>query len=152
MSDVNRSRTAGMEQGAVPGIQHPGDVPRPDEPLADLLRTATSDLSTLFHQELELAKVEIKQDARQAGKIGGMFGAAAVTGHLALLFLSFALAWLLDQAMPRALAFLIVGVLYGIVAAVLFLRGRDEAKRFNPKPEQTMETLKEDVQWAKRSS
>lgn len=151
MSDVNRPAT-GIDRGPVTGAHQPGDVPRPDEPLGELLRTVTSDLSTLFRQELALAKVEIKEDARQAGKIGGMFGAGAVSALMALLFLSFALAWLLDQAMPRALAFLIVGVVYAVVAAVLFLRGRDQAKQFDPTPEQTIETLKEDVQWAKRNS
>lgn len=151
MSDVNRPAT-GIDRGPVTGAHQPADVPRPDEPLGELLRTVTSDLSTLFRQELALAKVEIKEDARQAGKIGGMFGAGAVGALMALLFLSFALAWLLDQVMPRALAFLIVGVVYAVVAAVLFLRGRDQTKQFDPTPEQTIETLKEDVQWAKRNS
>ena len=112
MTDVERTPTA----------------PRSDEPLGELLKTATSDLSTLFHQELELAKVEMKADIRQAGQIGGMFGAGAVCGYLALLFASFALAWLLDFAIPLPLAFLIVGVLYAIAAAVLILQGRNRAK------------------------
>jgi len=124
--------------------------PQPGEPLNELLQTATADLATLFRQELELAKVEIKEDVRQAGKVGGMFGAGAISGHLALLFASFALAWLLDEIMHPALAFLIVGVIYAIVATVLFLRGREEAKHLRPVPEQTVETLKEDVQWAKQ--
>jgi len=124
--------------------------PGPDEPLTELLQTATGDLATLFRQELELAKVEIKEDVRQAGRVGGMFGAGAISAHLALLFVSFALAWLLDEIMHPAFAFLIVGVLYAIVATVLFLRGRDEAKRLTPVAQQTVETLKEDVQWAKQ--
>jgi len=119
------------------------------EPLSELLRTATSDLSTLFHQELELAKVEMKEEIRQVGKVGGIFGAGAICGYLALLFISFALSWLLDDVMSRPLAFLIVGVLYGIAAAVLLLQGRTRAKQLNPTPEQTIETLKEDAQWAK---
>ena len=128
------------------------DRPDASDPLSELLRTATSDMSTLFRQELELAKVEIKEDARRAGKVGGMFGAGAVTALFALLFLSFALAWLLDQFMPRALAFLIVGVIYGIAAAVLFLRGKEQAKHLSPPAPQTVETLKEDVQWAKQQT
>ena len=87
-------------------------APRSDEPLGDLLRTATGDLSTLFRQELELAKVEMKEDIRQAGQVGGMFGAGGVCGYFALLFVSFAVAWLLDDVMPRPLAFLIVAVPY----------------------------------------
>jgi len=117
--------------------------------LSELLRVATSDLSTLFHQELELAKVEMKEEVRQVGKLGGIFGAGAICGYLALLFASFALSWLLDDVMPRPLAFLIVGVLYGIAAGVLLMQGRNRAKQLNPTPEQTIETLKEDAQWAK---
>src|SRR5215213_4233898 len=112
-------------------------APRSEEPLSELLRTATSDLSTLFHQELELAKVEMKEDIRQAAKVGGMFGAGAVSGYLALLFASFALAWLLDDVMARALAFVIVGALYGVVAAILVVRGRRRARDLNPAPQQT---------------
>jgi hypothetical protein len=124
-------------------------APQSEEPFSELLRSATSDLSTLFHQELELAKVEMKEEIRQVGKVGGIFGAGAICGYLALLFASFALSWLLDDVMPRPLAFLIVGVLYGIAAAVLLLQGRTRGKQLNPTPEQTIETLKEDAQWAK---
>ena len=68
---------------------------------------------------------------------------------MTLLFLSLALAWLLDQAMDTALAFAIVGVLWAIIGAVLALRGKNEMKNVKPLPE-TVETLKEDVQWAKQ--
>jgi hypothetical protein len=78
-----------------------------------------------------------------------MLGAGAFSAYLALLFVSFALAWLLDAVMPTALAFLLVAVVYGIAAAVLLPRGRDRLKAVHPIPEQTADTLKEDVQWAK---
>ena len=112
-------------------VQRPQSTPGAEEPLSELLRTATADLSTLFHQELELAKVEMKDDLRQAGKVGGMFGAGAVCGYLALLFASFALAWLLDDVMPRPLAFVLVGVVYTVVALLsrTLLRSRPGAAR-----------------------
>jgi len=91
-----------------------------------------------------------------AGTVGvtavGMFGAGAVCGYFALLFVSFTVAWLLDAAMPRPLAFLIVAVPYAIAAAVLLAQGRRRATELNPVPEQTIETLKEDAQWAKHPS
>jgi uncharacterized membrane protein YqjE len=102
-----------------------------------------------MRKEVELAKVEIKEEAGQAAKAGGMLGAGALTAYLALLFSSLALAWLLDQWIPRALAFLIVGIVYGIAAAVLLSQGKNRLKAVRPVPEQTVETLKEDVQWAK---
>lgn len=128
----------------------PSSGPRPEDPLGELLRTATDDLATLFRSEIELAKLEMKEDVREAGKLGGIFGAGAICAYFALLLASFAVVWLLEEVMHIALAFLIVAVVYGIAAAVLFVRGRSRATNFNPAPEQTIQTLKEDVQWAKQ--
>ena len=122
---------------------------QPDKSLSELFSTMTSDLSTLMRKEVELAKVETKEEVSRAGKAGGMLGGGAFAGYFALLFLSFALAWLLDEWMHTALAFLIVGLLYAVVAAVLVVRGRARLQSVNPVPQQTVETLKEDVQWAK---
>ncbi|MCI3949544.1 MAG: phage holin family protein [Acidimicrobiales bacterium] len=136
-------------------IDQPPDAALPTEPkapeksLGQLFSELTSDLSTLMRKEVELAKVETKQEVSRAGKAGGMLGGGAFAGYFALLFLSFALAWLLDEWMHTALAFLIVGLLYGVVAAVLVVRGRARLQSVNPVPTQTVETLKEDVQWAK---
>jgi uncharacterized membrane protein YqjE len=122
---------------------------QPDKSLGELFTSMTADLSTLMRKEVELAKVEVKEEASQAAKAGAMLGAGAFSAYLALLFVSFALAWLLDAVMPTALAFLLVAVVYGIAAAVLLPRGRDRLKAVHPIPEQTADTLKEDVQWAK---
>ena len=136
-------------------IDQPPDAALPTEPkapeksLGQLFSELTSDLSTLMRKEVELAKVETKQEVSRAGKAGGMLGGGAFAGYFALLFLSFALAWLLDEWMHTALAFLIVGLLYAVVAAVLVVRGRARMQNVNPVPQQTVETLKEDVQWAK---
>jgi hypothetical protein len=51
--------------------------------------------------------------------------------------------------MPDGLAYLLVGLVYAGVAAVLFMQGRKRAAELNPVPEQTVETLKEDVAWAR---
>ena len=118
-----------------------------DASLGDLFGRMTNDVSTLIRKEMELARVELKEEAKTAGKAGGMLGAAGVTGHLAVLLLSFALAWGLAEVMPTGFAFLIVGALWAIVALVLFTNGRKRMKQVNPVPEQTVETLKEDAQW-----
>lgn len=120
-----------------------------DRPLGQLLSDMTSELGTLVRQEIQLAKVETKEELARAGKAAGSLAGAAIAAHMALLFVSLALAWLLDQAMNRALAFAIVGVVYVIGAAVLAAAGRRQAKLINPVPQQTVATLKEDVQWAK---
>ena len=115
--------------------------------LGDLFGRMTTDVSTLIRKEMELARVEMKEEAITAGKAGGMLGVAGVAGFLAVLLLSFALAWGLAEIMPEGFAFLIVGVLWAIVAAVLASMGRKKMKQVNPVPEQTVETLKEDAQW-----
>lgn len=120
-----------------------------DKSLGELVAQMTSELGVLMRKEVELAKVEVKDDVRRAGKAGGIIGAGAVTGYLAVLFASLALAWLLDSVMPAALAFLLVAVLHGTAAAIFITRGREQIKQVNPVPEQTVETLKEDVEWAR---
>jgi hypothetical protein len=133
---------------AAPGRVAQGvDVGEPT--LGELVSAMTSDLSLLVRKEMELAKVEIKEEVSTAGKAAGAFGGTAVAGYMALLFLSFALALGLSALMPDGLAFLLVGLLYGAVAGVLFVQARDRAKQIDPVPQQTVETIKEDVAWAK---
>jgi len=109
----------------------------------------TTDVSTLFRKEVELAKVELREEAKRAGRGAGMFAGAGLAGWMAILFVSFALAWLLDQAMNTALAFLIVGVIWAIAALILMSKGKKDIKKVEPLP-QTVATLKEDVTWAKQ--
>jgi len=121
---------------------------RPDMSLGELFSEMTGELSTLFRKEVELAKVEGREEVKRAGAAAGMFAGAGVAGWLTILFASFALAWLIDQALNTALSFLIVAVLWGIVALVLLSSAKKKAKQMQGLP-QTTETLKEDVQWAK---
>ena len=103
-----------------------------------------------MRQEIELAKSEVSEKGRKAGQGAGMFGGAGVAGLLALGALTACLIAALDLAMPTWLAALIVTVIWGAVAGVLALTGRERVREAAPAaPEQTVETLKEDVQWAK---
>jgi len=117
--------------------------------VGELIGNISNDLSTLFRQEVELAKVELKEEATKAGKAAGMLGAAGYAGHLAVLLLSFALVFALGNVMDWGWAALIVGAIWGIVAAVLFVNGRKKMKTVDPVPRRTTETLKEDAQWLK---
>ncbi|MBA3287150.1 MAG: phage holin family protein [Acidimicrobiia bacterium] len=121
---------------------------RPDASLGELFSAMTSELGTLFRQEVELAKTEVKAEAKKAGQAGAMFAAAGVGALLALTFLSAGLAWLLDQTMNTALAFTLVGVLWVVVAAVLVTVGRKRLAQIETLPE-TKQSIKEDVEWAK---
>lgn len=120
---------------------------QPERTLPELLSDMTQDVSNLVRKELELAREEVKAEVQHAGDAAKFLGAAGFLAYLAVLMLVFAAAWALDAILPTGLAFLIVGIVLGIVAAVLGLRGRDRLKTIEPKPEQTIETLKEDAQW-----
>lgn len=100
---------------------------------------------------MELAKVEIKEEVTKAGKGAGMLTGAAFAGYLTLTLLSFAAAWGLAEVMPEGVAFLIVGVVWAAVTAVLALRGKKELEQVKPVP-QTKETIQEDMQWAKQQT
>ena len=130
-------------------------TPPPDvegQSVGDLLGRVTTDLSTLMRKEVELAKVEIKEEATKAGKASGMLAGAGAVGYLVLVFLALTLMFALDAAMPIGWAALITAAVLGVVAALLFVLGRKRLQQVNPRPEQTVETLKEDIQWAKNRS
>jgi uncharacterized membrane protein YqjE len=121
-----------------------------DQPIGELLKQLASETSTLVHQELELAKAEMLEKGRKAGAGFGMIGAAGAVALLALGALTAFLILALDGVMPNWLAALIVGIVYAAIAAVLYLLGKDRVEDAgSPAPRQTIETLKEDVTWAK---
>jgi uncharacterized membrane protein YqjE len=121
-----------------------------DRPVGELLKQLANETTTLVRQELELAKAEMREKATKARAGFGMWGAAGVTSLLALGSLTAFLILALDGAMPNWLAALIVGLAYAAIAGVLYLRGKRRVEEVgSPVPEQTVETLKEDVQWAK---
>jgi hypothetical protein len=113
--------------------------------------SATRDLSSLVHKEVELAKVEIKKDVAAAGKGAGLFGGAGLTGLFALLFLSAAAAYGIGALIGFGWGLLIVGLLYLVAAAVLGLSGKKKISQVGP-PERTIETVKEDIAVVKSSA
>jgi hypothetical protein len=121
-----------------------------EQSIGELLKRLSEETSTLVRQELELAKAEATQKGKEAGVGAGLFGGAGIAGLLALGALTAAIILALDLAMAGWLAALIVAVVYGAIAGVLAMRGRDRFKQASPPvPEQTIETVKEDARWAK---
>jgi uncharacterized membrane protein YqjE len=130
------------------------DLPRSDDlrdrSLGELLKQLSEQTTQLVHQELELAKAELTQKGKQAGMGAGMFGGAGAIGLAALGALTACFILALNAVMPAWLAALIVAVVYGIIAFVLVKQGQAKMKAAGPPvPAQTIETVKEDVQWAK---
>ncbi len=121
-----------------------------ERPIGELLKQLSQETTTLVKQELDLAKAEVAQKGQQAGKGAGMFGGAGVMGFLALAALTAALIMAVDKAVPNWAAALIVAAVYAAIAGVLAMQGRNKVKEATPPvPEQAVESVKEDAQWAK---
>ena len=121
-----------------------------EQSMGELFKQLSDEMSTLVRQELRLAQAEMTQKGKRAGIGAGMFGGAGLMGVMALGTLSACLIAALALAMQVWLAALIVTVIYAAVAGGLALRGKERIQQATPPvPEQTVETVKEDVQWAK---
>jgi uncharacterized membrane protein YqjE len=120
-----------------------------ERPIGDLVKQLAGQTSTLVRQEIDLAKAELTEKGRVAGQGAGMFGGAAVVGLLAAGALTACVILALSEVVPDWLAALIVALVLGAVAAVLAMQGRDRVRRATPPVQQTVETVKEDVEWAK---
>jgi uncharacterized membrane protein YqjE len=131
--------------------RYPDDPTQPVEPdasLGDLLNRLTQDFSGLVSTQVELAKVEIKEEVTTAGRAAGLLGGGTVCAYMALVLLSFAAAWGLSELVPEGVAFLIVGLAYAAAAAVLLPKGKEKLSGVNL-GEHTTTTVKEDVRWAR---
>lgn len=117
--------------------------------LGQLVGEIGEDLSKLFRQEVELAKTEIREEANKAGKAAAMFGGAGFAATMTAVLLSLALVFALANVMDAGWAALIVGALWAIAGGAMYVTGRNRMREVSPKPEQTIETLKEDARWAR---
>jgi uncharacterized membrane protein YqjE len=127
-----------------------GDPGLRDQPVADLIKQLTEQTKTLVRQEIELAKAELGEKGKKAGLGAGMFGAAGVLGFFAFAALTACVVLALATAAAPWIAALIVAVLYGAIAGGLAVNGKKKVQEATPPvPEQTVDTVKEDVQWTK---
>jgi uncharacterized membrane protein YqjE len=121
-----------------------------DASTADLLKRLSEQTSRLVRQEMELAKVELSEKGKRAGVGAGMFGGAGVIGLYAVGALTAAIIAALSLAMTTWLAALIVAVVYGAIAGIVALMGKKQVQQaMPPVPQDSVESVKEDVQWTK---
>jgi uncharacterized membrane protein YqjE len=121
-----------------------------DRGTGELLKELSDHTTTLVRKEIELAKAELGEKGKKAGRGAGMFGGAGLFGVFAFAALTTCIIAALDSAMELWLAALIVAVVYAAIASLLALQGRNKVKEAGPAvPEQATESVKEDVQWAK---
>lgn len=119
----------------------------PEATVGDLVSRLTDDLGILVRDHIQLAKEELKEEAKQAGAGVGMLGGGAIAGWIALLLLSMAVAWGLAEVMAPWVAFLIVGAVWAVVAMALAATGRKKIEEVDPVPRETVREIKEDQRW-----
>ena len=121
-----------------------------ERPLGELVRRLSEQTSTLVRQELDLARAELTQKGKRASRGVGLLAGAGVAALLGLGALTACLILLLDAVMPAWLAALLVALAYAAIAAALAASGRSRLREAGPiVPERTVETVKEDLQWAR---
>jgi MFS family permease len=122
-----------------------------DRSLADLARQLSNQTTELVRHEVELAKAELRDKGKRAGLGAGMFGGAGALGLYALGALTAAIIAGIAEALPVWASALIVAALYGAIAGILALRGKKKVQQATPPlPEETVESVKEDVRYTKQ--
>jgi hypothetical protein len=117
---------------------------------ADLVKQLSEQTSRLVRQEVELARAELAIKGKRAGIGAGMFGGAGVLGLLAAGALVAAAIAALALAVATWLSALIVAVVLGAAAGVAALMGKQKVRQaMPPVPQDSVESVKEDVQWTK---
>jgi Putative Actinobacterial Holin-X, holin superfamily III len=125
---------------------------RDDRSLGELFSELAQETSTLVRQEVNLAKTEMSQKASRAGRHAGVLAAGGALAYAGLLAILAAVIVLLDNVMPLWVSALLVGLVVAVVGYLLIRRALDALKREDFAPRETMETLKEDQQWAKEQT
>jgi uncharacterized membrane protein YqjE len=120
------------------------------ESLGTIVSGIVEDLQQIVRGEVQLAKTELKEDATQIGKGAGMLGAGVFFGLIGFIFLMLSLTYLLNQWMEMWIAAGIVGLGLVIIAAILAMSGKSQIQEANLKPEETIDSLMEDQEWANR--
>lgn len=127
-----------------------GQTNQQDRPVGELVKELSEQTSTLVRKEVELAKAELAEKGKKAGLGAGMFGGAGLFGFFAFAGLTATFILALSEAMAPWLAALIVTVVYGAIAGVLALQGKNKVKEAGPPvPEAAVDSTKEDVAWIK---
>jgi hypothetical protein len=122
-----------------------------EKPMGELFGDLSREMSGLVKDEIELAKVEMTAKAKEAGIGIGIIAGGAVVALAAFGVLTAFFVLILGQVMATWLAALLVFVVYSAIAGALVMVGRNRLKKATPPvPEATVQTLREDVDWAKR--
>ncbi len=118
-----------------------------ERPLGELFSDLVHETTTLVRNEVALARVEMTQKATKVGRNVGSLVVGGAIGYAGMLAIFAAVILLLDRVMPAWLAALIVGVVVAVVSWVLISKALTALRSMDLKPQETVESLKEDAQW-----
>lgn len=121
----------------------------PERSFGDIVKSIIGNVQEIIRAEVRLAKAEVREEGTRAAGAGRNLAIGAVTGLFAALFLLNAVMFGLTVWMPLWASAGVVAIVLGVAAFVLFRKGQAEWKLFSPKPEKTVETVKENVAWIK---
>jgi uncharacterized membrane protein YqjE len=153
MSDSMRgydSTTDSRFQGVTGGAGQSARPSESAESIGSLLSGLLQDLQELVRGEFTLARAEVREELASAGKGVGLLAGSALIGVTGFIFAMLALTYLLNQEMRMWIAAGIVGLSLLVIAAILFYVGKSRLSATNLKPDQTIDSLKEDREWAKQ--
>ena len=120
--------------------------------VADVLQDIVANVQTIIRSEVRLAKAEVTEEVIKAGRAAGMMAGGLVAGWFTAWFLLLAILFALATVMPMWGAALLLFVIMGILTAILVTAGKKRLKAVHPKPEKTIETMKENVEWVKNQT
>jgi uncharacterized membrane protein YqjE len=120
--------------------------------VGEIIGDVVANAQEMIRTEIRLAKTELLNEAKDAARSTGMLAAGAVLALFAFGMLLFTAVWALDTAMPQWAAGLIVTIAVAIPAAIMVMVGRSKLKQIEPRPEQTIESMKENVEWIRRQT
>jgi hypothetical protein len=122
---------------------------RDERSIGELFAELAGETSTLVRQEMQLAKTELSQKATEAATDAAWVGAGGALLHAGLLALVAAAIIGLGQIVPAWVSALVIGLVVAGVGYLLVKKGLDAFKRLDPAPRETIETLRDDKNWAK---
>ena len=124
-------------------------TPQMQRSFPEVLQDIVGNLQEIVRSEFRLAKTELKEEAAKAAKPAATFGVGLVFGFYGIGFLLLASVYGLSTVMAGWLAALLVGTILAIVAIALMSSSGKKLKRVNPTPDKTIQSIEENVQWAK---
>lgn len=125
-------------------------MPAEDRSFSEVFQDILRNVQDIVRSEVRLAKTEIREDVVAAKSSAVVLGGGSLMAIFAILFLLLALVYALALVTPNWAAALIVGAALAVVATLMLTAGLRRFKQIHPIPERTVETIKENVEWAKQ--